>query len=106
MADGDFGFRHQEWLGDLDGVLGMFIDDLIDVRLVIAKILKHLFGRNVRTHQEPAGWYLYPLDLVGRYGLWGLWGFLCKSFGAGRVEGKQDQRKQYCRNQDHPCLGM
>ena len=47
LADGDLRFRHQEWLGDLDGVLGMFIDDLIDVHFVFAKILKHLFGRNV-----------------------------------------------------------
>ena len=47
LADGDFGFRHQEWLGDLDGVLGMFVDDLIDVPLVLSEIVEHLFGRNV-----------------------------------------------------------
>jgi hypothetical protein len=81
LADGHFGFRHQEWLGDLDGVLGMFVDDLIDVRLIFSEIVEYLLGRNVRAHQEPAGRYLYPLGGCRSDGLRGLLG---NPHGAGR----------------------
>jgi hypothetical protein len=61
--------------------LGMFVDDMIDVRLIFSEIIEYLLGRNVRAHQEPAGRYLYPWGGCRSDGLRGLLG---NSLGASR----------------------